>query len=136
MKFRQIEKIRKLSNDGEIALRSKTGRVIPIPGEPAAGQLRGGPAGAPAKAGERFAGAADREAGGEAADRSGRHRRLLLHRAAIAAPPPADPSGRGPDRVLDRVLDAFVPFDYRRRRLHAASSCFYRERRGDDADVR
>lgn len=115
---------------------------LPIPGEPAAGQLRGGIAGASAKAKfarERLAGAADRETGGEAADGSGQHHRLLLHRSAVAASAPAD-SAAGlfahPDHVLDDIRDAVVPFDRRRRRLLAASSCFYRERRGDDADVR
>lgn len=137
-----VRQIRKLSNEGESfyeARKQDRPCDLPISGEPATGQLRRGLPGASAKAGERFARAADREAGGEAADRSGhQHRRLLLHRASIAAPAPADPTGCGlahPDRVLDDVRDTVVPFD-RRRRLHAASSCFYRERRGDDADVR
>lgn len=110
-----------------------------IPGEPAAGQLQRGIAGSSAKAEfarERLAGTADREIGGEAAARS---RRLLLYRSAIATSAPADSADGLPvhlDHVLDDVRDAVMPFD-RRRRLLAASSCFYRERRGDDAaDVR
>lgn len=115
---------------------------LSILGKPAAGQLRGGIAGASAKAEfarERLAGAANGETGGEAADRSGQHRRLLLHRPAVAASAAADSTAglsAHPDHVLDDVRDAVVPFDRRRRRLLAASSCFYRERRGDDADVR
>lgn len=131
---------------------------LSVPGEPAADQLQRGNAGAPAEAEfarERLAGATDREIGGGKADRSNsQHRRLLLHWSTIAPPAPAGPTGD--HFLLGRALDGdrsiivvvgvvvVMPFDCRwwaprrgyRRRLLAVSSCFYHERRGDDADAR
>lgn len=130
---------------------------LSVPGEPAAEQFQGGVAGASAEAEfarERLAGAVDRETdGGKTADRSSsQYRRLLLHRSAIA--PSAPTNSAGDLLLLDHVLDGdssivrviivvVMPLDCRRwlsirgyRRLLTASSCFYHERRGDDADAR
>lgn len=142
-----------------IASRRIEKEYLSVPGEPAAEQFQGGVAGASAEAEfarERLAGAIDRETdGGKAADRSsGQYRRLLLHRSAIAPSAPANSAG---DLLLllDHVLDGnssivrvviiiVMSLDCRRwlsiwgyrRRLLTASSCFYHERRGDDADAR
>lgn len=96
---------------------------------------RGVAGGGPAEA--ELARAADGEAGDRAGDR---HRRLLLHRSAIAAAV----AGRVPRAPVAVSHDSRPPGcrvsavrGYRRRLPAAASSCFIRERRGDDAaDVR
>ena len=136
----------------------KKGALYLFPGGSAAGHFQRGTAGEPAEAKlprERLAGAADRETDdGETADRpGGRHRRLLLHRSAIATSAPAGPTDDllllldGDIVVFDVVVVVVVPSGRRRclsvqecrryhRRLPAASSCFCDGRRGDDADAR
>lgn len=131
---------------------------LSVPGESAAEQFQGGVAGASAEAEfarERLAGAVDRETdGGKAADRSsGQYRRLLLHRSAIAPSAPANSAGDlllldyvldGDSSIVRVIIVVVMPLDCRRwlsirgyrRRLLTASSCFYYERRGDDADAR